>query len=102
MLGLYGVYKRCHIQDAKRILMGMADWFGYEVLDKLNHENIQKMLVCEHGSINESYIDVYKITGDKKYLEWAKTCKFRYLCISMPTVQYILSFGKRYPHILII
>ncbi len=42
MLGLYGVYKRCHIQDAKRILMGMADWFGYEVLDKLNHENIQK------------------------------------------------------------
>ena len=50
----------------------MADWFGYEVLDKLNHENIQKMLVCEHGSINESYIDVYKITGDKKYLEWAK------------------------------
>ena len=72
MLGLYGVYKRCHIQDAKRILMGMADWFGYEVLDKLNHENIQKMLVCEHGSINESYIDVYKITGDKKYLEWAK------------------------------
>lgn len=70
MLGLYGVYKRCHIQDAKRILMGMADWFGYEVLDKLNHENIQKMLVCEHGSINESYIDVYKITGDKKYLEF--------------------------------
>lgn len=43
MLGLYGVYKRCHIQDAKRILMGMADWFGYEVLDKLNHENIQNV-----------------------------------------------------------
>lgn len=72
MLGLYGVYKRCNIQDAKGALIGMADWFGYEVLDKLNHENIQKMLVCEHGSINESYIDVYEITGDKKYLEWAK------------------------------
>ena len=72
MLGLYGVYTRCNIQEAKPILIGMADWFGYEILDKLSHEDIQKLLVCEHGSINESYIQVYALTGNKKYLEWAK------------------------------
>lgn len=71
MLGLYNMYQLCGIQEAKPILAKMADWFGYEVLDKLDHENIQKLLVCEHGSINESYIDVYAMTGDKKYLDWA-------------------------------
>lgn len=50
----------------------MADWFGYQVLDKLSYEQIQELLVCEHGSINESYITVYEITGDEKYLKWAK------------------------------
>lgn len=72
MLGLYNIYTLCGIQEAKPILIRMADWFGNEVLNKLNHENIQKLLVCEHGSINESYINVYTITGSKKYLEWAK------------------------------
>lgn len=72
MLGLYGVYTRCNIQDAKLILINMANWFGNEILNKLDHDNIQKLLVCEHGSINESYINVYEITGDSKYLEWAK------------------------------
>lgn len=56
MLGLYGAYTLCDLSEAKTILTKMADWFGYEVLDKLNHEQIQKLLVCEHGSINESYI----------------------------------------------
>lgn len=71
MLGLHGVYTRCDLPLAKDILVKMADWFGYSVLDKLSHEDIQKLLVCEHGSINESYIDVYTVTGDKKYLNWA-------------------------------
>lgn len=28
--------------------------------------------MCEHGSINESFIDVYQITGEEKYLKWAQ------------------------------
>jgi DUF1680 family protein len=71
MLGLANVYRRCDLPIAKDIFIKMADWFGISVLDKLNHEQIQKLLVCEHGSINESYIDAYVITGDKKYLNWA-------------------------------
>lgn len=71
MLGLYGAHTRCNIPEAKDILIKMADWFGYSVIDKLSHDNMQKLLVCEHGSINESYIQVYTLTGDKKYLDWA-------------------------------
>ena len=71
MLGLVNVYRRCNLPMAKDIFIKMADWFGDSVLNKLNHEQIQKLLVCEHGSINESYIDAYRLTGNKKYLDWA-------------------------------
>lgn len=72
MLGLYNVYMRCGLTKAKDILTNMADWFGYEVIDKLSHDELQKLLVCEHGSINESFVNVYEITGDKRYLSWAQ------------------------------
>jgi len=72
MLGLYNAYLSCDLPQAKDVLVKMADWFGYQVLDKLTYEQIQELLVCEHGSINESYITVYEITGDKKDLKWAK------------------------------
>ena len=71
MLGLYGVYTRCNIPLAKDIFLNMADWFGDSVLNKLSHDDIQKLLVCEHGSINENYINAYTITSNKKYLNWA-------------------------------
>lgn len=72
MLGLYSAYTLCGLEEAKPILGKMADWFGYCVIDKLSHDDIQKLLVCEHGSINESYINVYQLTGDQKYLRWAE------------------------------
>lgn len=72
MLGLYNVYMRCNLPKAKDILTRMADWFGYEVVDKLSHDDLQKLLVCEHGSINESFVNVYEITGEKRYLAWAR------------------------------
>ena len=72
MLGLAAIYERCGIEEAKPVLVALADWFGEEVLDKLSHEQVQKLLDCEHGSINESFVDVYRITGDRKYFDWAK------------------------------
>ena len=71
MLGLYDVYLAMHFEDAKTILVRLADWFGTAVLDKLDHEQVQKLLVCEHGSINESYVDVYSITGEQRFMDWA-------------------------------
>lgn len=72
MLGLYDVYRTFNIELAKTILVDLASWFGTKIIDVLDHEQMQRLLVCEHGSINESYVDVYTLTGDKRFLEWAK------------------------------
>lgn len=83
MLGLAAIYERCGIEEAKPTLVALADWFGEEVLDKLSHEQIQKLLDCEHGSINESFVDVYRITGDKKYFDWANKLNHEALWIPL-------------------
>lgn len=72
MLGLYNAYTMCGLDEAKPLLVKMADWFGHGIIDKLSHDDMQKLLVCEHGSINESYVNVYQITGNDKYLRWAE------------------------------
>lgn len=72
MLGLYDAYLACDLPHAKSVLIRMADWFGAEVLDHLSHDQIQQILTCEHGSINESFVDVYTLTGEQKYLLWAE------------------------------
>lgn len=71
LLGLSAAYTQCGLQDALPLLTKLADWFGTQVLDKLTDEQIQKILVCEHGSINESFVDVYELTGEKRFLDWA-------------------------------
>ncbi|GAP71916.1 hypothetical protein SAMD00024442_20_1 [Candidatus Symbiothrix dinenymphae] len=70
-LGLYGVYTKCHLPLAKKVLVRMTDWFGENVLNKLDEVGVQKMLICEHGSLSESFMDVYELTGDIKYRDWA-------------------------------
>ena len=71
MLGLYDVYRTFKLELAKTILVDLGMWFGEKIIDQLDHDQMQKLLVCEHGSINESFIDIYAITGDKRFLEWA-------------------------------
>ena len=40
--------------------------------DKLTDDQIQRLLICEHGSINESYVEAYELTGEKRFLDWAR------------------------------
>lgn len=72
MLGLSEVYKATNNPKAKTVLVKLADWFGEEVLNKLSAAQIQTLLECEHGSPSESFSDVYQLTGDRKYLQWAR------------------------------
>lgn len=67
MLGLYDAYVLCNIDQAREVLVRLADWFGQAIIDKLDHDTMQKLLFCEHGSINESYVDVYRLTGNEKF-----------------------------------
>jgi DUF1680 family protein len=91
MLGLYQAHQSAGIQQAREVLIGAADWFGQEVLDKLNEEQAQTLLDCEHGSLNESFADVYVLTGDEKYLAWARRLCHRVMLDPLSERQDILT-----------
>ncbi|SHK43944.1 hypothetical protein SAMN04488028_10515 [Reichenbachiella agariperforans] len=69
--GLRDAYLYTGSIEAKGMLINMTDWM-IEVVSQLSDEQIQDMLVSEHGGLNETFADVAAITGDKKYLKLAK------------------------------
>lgn len=71
-LGLYGVYTRCGLPLAKDIMLGLLDWYDANLFGPLDDEDLQRLLVCEHGSMSESYANAFLLTGDKKYADMAK------------------------------
>lgn len=70
MAGLLDVYIYCENKEALRVEKGMADWAGNTVKN-LDHQQMQKMLICEYGGMNEVLANTYAVTGDKKYLKLA-------------------------------
>ncbi|MDY4902535.1 MAG: glycoside hydrolase family 127 protein [Treponema sp.] len=69
--GLIDAYLFCRNNDALDIVIKMADW-AEKGLSNLTEEQFQKMLICEHGGMCKVYADLYKITGEKKYLVMAE------------------------------
>ncbi|MBQ1668156.1 MAG: glycoside hydrolase family 127 protein, partial [Prevotella sp.] len=68
--GLRDAWLMAGRKEAKEMLIKLADWMIKEV-SKLSDEQIQQMLASEQGGLNETFADVYAITGDKKYLRLA-------------------------------
>ncbi|MFT3748166.1 MAG: glycoside hydrolase family 127 protein [Agriterribacter sp.] len=66
--GLVDAYLYCHNGTALKVATGMADWTG-DVLKNLNDAQIQQMLRCEYGGMNDVLANIYSITGNKKYLD---------------------------------
>ncbi len=71
MAGLFEAYDLCGNTKALEINRRFADWL-YTIVSGLNDEQIQKMLHCEHGGINESLAELYAKTGDEKYLKMSR------------------------------
>ncbi|WP_041524975.1 glycoside hydrolase family 127 protein [Gilvimarinus agarilyticus] len=69
--GLRDAYLYTGSEQAKRMMIKWADWVDALVAD-LSDEQIEQMLTTEYGGMNETFADVYQITGDKKYLTLAK------------------------------
>ncbi|MBX2913994.1 MAG: glycoside hydrolase family 127 protein [Cyclobacteriaceae bacterium] len=65
--GLMDAYLYTGNQQAKDVVIRFADWAD-ELTAKLNDEQLQNMLNCEFGGMNEALLNVYAITGNKKYL----------------------------------
>jgi len=78
MAGLRDAYLIAGNEKAKSILLKLTDWF-YNWSKNLSDKQIQEILKCEHGGINEIFADVYSFTGDIKYLEMAKRFSHQFL-----------------------
>lgn len=71
LAGLRDAYVVANKRVAKDMLIPLVN-FIYAATLKLSDEQIQTMLVSEHGSLNEIFADVYAMTGEKKYLTLAR------------------------------
>ena len=67
MGGLRDAYHLCGVSKALEVEKKFADWLE-KVVTPLNNDQVQKMLHCEHGGINEVLVELYNDTGDKRYL----------------------------------
>lgn len=82
--GLRDAYEITGNEQAKKVLIGLGDWF-IELIKPLSTEQIQQILNTEHGGINETFADLYIITKEKKYLEAAQ--KLSHLKILNPLLE---------------
>lgn len=71
MDGLYHAYKYCGNKKALEINIKFADWLAGIVKD-LNKDQIETMLRCEYGGINESLAELYACTNNEKYLKLSR------------------------------
>jgi len=67
MAGLLDAYVYCNNDKALVIQKKFADW-SEDILKDLTDEQLQKMLLCEYGGMNEALVNTYAITKDKRYL----------------------------------
>lgn len=69
--GLRDAYLQTGRRDARDMLIALTDWM-IGVTEKLDDSQIQKMLISEHGGLNEVFADVAAITEDDRYLRLAR------------------------------
>ncbi len=68
MAGLVDAYLYCDNNKALAVVIKMADWAA-NTLKNLSPDQLQKMLKCEYGGMNDVLANIYSITGNKKYLD---------------------------------
>jgi DUF1680 family protein len=68
--GLIDVHKYTGNRQAYSVLMNLSEGLN-QLFSGLSDEQIQKILICEHGGINESVAEIYALTGDEKYIRLA-------------------------------
>ncbi len=70
--GLLDADRYCHTTGALRVAEQLAGYFD-GVFAPLSHMQVQEVLLCEYGGLNESFAELYARTGDRRWLHLAKT-----------------------------
>jgi DUF1680 family protein len=76
MAGLLDAQRHCGNQSAVHIAEKLGVFIG-GVFDVLTEEQIQTMLSCEHGGLNESFAELYSRTGNRRWLALSETIYHR-------------------------
>lgn len=71
LAGLRDAWAWCDDATARQVLVRLADWCG-SLVTNLPDERRERLLNMEHGGMAEALADVYAITGESKYLEFAR------------------------------
>ena len=71
MAGLFDAARLTGNDQARQVVVALADWVGREV-DGLDAQKMQKMLSVEQGGMSEVLANVAAMTGDDKYLKLAE------------------------------
>lgn len=66
--GLIDAYVLTGNTEALEVVIKLTNW-AKKGTDNLTNEQFDKMLFCEHGGMCESLANLYKITGNKDYLD---------------------------------
>ncbi|WP_431307685.1 beta-L-arabinofuranosidase domain-containing protein [Caulobacter endophyticus] len=74
--GLLDAHELAATPGALDVAVGVAGYFA-GVIDGLSDEQVQKILVTEHGGINEAYAQTYALTGDERWLKVARRLRHR-------------------------
>lgn len=72
LLGLLEIHRATGYPKAREVFLALTDWFGTTVVERLDDDQLQRLLFCEHGSLPETFADAYLLTGAEKYRTWAK------------------------------
>ncbi len=62
---------------AKELFRGLCDW-SVRLISNLTDVQIQEVLGWEHGGMNETLVDAYRLFGDERYLTAAKRYSHQY------------------------
>lgn len=74
--GLFEAQTHCGSGDAVKVAQRLAGFID-GVFSKLSDEQLQKVLDCEHGGINESLAELFARTQDKRWLALAERIRHR-------------------------
>ncbi len=67
MAGLLDADRHCGNAAAVQVAAKLGEYIG-GVFDALDDAQVQKMLDCEHGGLNESFAELYGRTGNRRWL----------------------------------
>ncbi len=93
LAGVRDAYLYTGSKLAKELFKGLSDW-SVNVVSNLSDDEMQQVLGWEHGGMNETLVDAYKIFGDKKYLDGAKKYSHRQMIDGMKTFNPTFLNGK--------